>query len=164
MQIKQDPITKLYCREDGAVFIPKSGTRPAHWTFGFKRPDGYRVVGYNRKLYQVHQLICRAFHGLPPEGKPEVDHLDRDPSNNKEANLRWTDRSGNNTNRGCVDASIEKYGVRECEDKKTYSKAYSKAYAPARRAKMRAQGLTWRKGPNGKWGWYPFKRTTNQKE
>lgn len=69
-----------------------------------------------------------------------------------------------------MDKSIEKYGVRSVGDKKAYGKvygkiyykahhekikAYAKAYMKAKAAKKKAQGLHYRKGPTGKWGWYP---------
>lgn len=127
MKIKQDPVTGLWAREDGAVLLPPvkhSVFKKFRWIFGSDPGGGYRVVWYKGKYHLVHRIICSAFHGLPPEGKPEVDHLDRCPSNNREDNLRWADRKGNNDNRGCVEQSIEKYGVRWCEDKKAYNKAY----------------------------------------
>lgn len=37
----------------------------------------------------VHRLVCRAFHGPAPEGKPVVAHYDGDPLNNRADNLRW---------------------------------------------------------------------------
>ena len=154
MQIKQDPITGLWAREDGAILLPPTSKytkfKKFRWTFGWDH-GGYRKIRYRGKHYAVHRIVCRAFHGLPPADKPEVDHLDRNPANNKEDNLRWADRSMNNTNKDCVDQALEKYGVRECEDKKAYNAAY--------RAKMQAQGLTFRKGPDGKYGRYPRIRT-----
>lgn len=55
---------------------------------------GYRVIGLRlngkRKWYGVHRLVCMAFHGLPPEGKPYATHWpDRDPLNCRADNLRW---------------------------------------------------------------------------
>ena len=51
------------------------------------------------------------------------------------------------------------------EEVKAYDKAYreahhkeAKARERARYAKMKAQGLSFKKGPNGKWGWYPQSR------
>ena len=152
MRIKQDPVTKLWAREDGAVLMPPAGHfKTFRWTFGSDHGDGYRAVCHHRKHYFVHQIVCRAFHGLCPPGKPEVDHINRIPWDNRSANLRYADRSLNNTNKDYVDRSIEKYGVRQCEDLKAYHKVYDAAYA----AKMRAQGLSFRKGPDGRSGWYP---------
>ena len=62
-------------------------------TFGSKFQDGF-VININGQRYNVHFVICRAFHGAPPTG-PEwerlsVDHIDQQHGNNKEENLRWS--------------------------------------------------------------------------
>lgn len=46
---------------------------------------------FNRKFgnMKIHRLICEAFHGPQPEGKPIVLHLDEDATNNNPENLRW---------------------------------------------------------------------------
>lgn len=149
MRIKQDPITKLWCREDGAILMPPANNKfpQFRWTFGSKLSNGYLNVGYHGKYYYAHQIICRAFNGLAPEGKPEVDHIDRCKANNKPSNLRWVDRKENQGNRDYTDQSIAKYSTRCCDDRTAYMKAKA--------AKMKAQGLTYRRGPDGKWGWYP---------
>lgn len=46
------------------------------------------------KTVHVHQLVMRAFAGLPPEGM-EVCHNDGDPTNNAVTNLRYDTASGN---------------------------------------------------------------------
>lgn len=38
---------------------------------------------------KVHRMVCMAFHGLPPQGKPVCIHLDEDAHNNCEDNLKW---------------------------------------------------------------------------
>ena len=158
MKIRQDPITKLWCREDGAVLMPptkRSRFKKFRWTFGTEQLTGYRTVWYRGKNYRVHTLICRAFHGLPPDDKPEVDHINRVKSANFASNLHWVSAKENAANQDCVDQSIEKYKVRYCEDPQAYRSAHNKDYA----AKMKAQGFYYTKGPNGKWGWYPRIRT-----
>lgn len=194
MQIKQDQVTGLWCHSNGAVLMPPSGRRfkTFRWTFGYDASYGYKRVMFQRKNYFVHQIICRAFNGLPPADKPEVDHINRIPHDNRPENLRWADRKENLGNRDCVDKSIEKHGVRACEDPQAYHRAhqeahrekyraYSKAwyerhceerstyyeahreeckarqraYEAAKRTKMKAQGLYYTKGPDGKYGWYP---------
>ena len=127
MQIKLDPISKLWCREDGAVLLPPR--RNIHrftytWTFGSKQSDGYRSVQYKGKHYLVHRIVCRAFDGLPPRDKPFVDHIDRCKTNNKPSNLHWVSNKENCDNKDRVDKSIERYGVRACEDRQTYMKTY----------------------------------------
>ena len=71
------------CREDGAVFLPQSGVKKAHWTFGHRMDDGYMRIRWKYEDFRVHRLICEAFHGTCPPDKTEVDHIDRNPANNK---------------------------------------------------------------------------------
>jgi hypothetical protein len=54
--------------------------------------DGYLRVGLSRDghetLFSVHRLVALAF--VPNnENKPEVNHVDNNPSNNNESNLEW---------------------------------------------------------------------------
>lgn len=53
------------------------------------RPDGYVVVSSGGKDHFVHRLVASAFHGPAPSPLHHVDHIDRDRSNNRPANLRW---------------------------------------------------------------------------
>lgn len=55
---------------------------------------GYPVVNMKGRVYCVHDLVCRAFHGDPEEGQ-EVAHKDGTRTNNHVDNLRWASRSEN---------------------------------------------------------------------
>ena len=50
-----------------------------------------------KKHFYLHRLLGLAF--IPnPENKPEVDHIDRNPSNNNLENLHWVTSSENSQN------------------------------------------------------------------
>lgn len=48
-----------------------------------------------RKLVTIHRLVCEAFHGPPPKGKPYVNHDDGDKTNNHETNVYWSSHGDN---------------------------------------------------------------------
>jgi len=49
---------------------------------------GYQSVKIGTKGYLIHRLV--AIHFIPnPENKPQVDHIDSNPSNNHLTNLKW---------------------------------------------------------------------------
>ncbi len=67
--------------------------------------DGYYQYSlrYNGKQYssKAHRLIAEAF--IPnPDLKPEIDHIDRNKTNNNILNLRWSDRNIQNQNKDFV--------------------------------------------------------------
>ena len=100
--------TGLLCREDGAILVANSNHASGHhWTFGFMQNNGYLTIGCNRKLYLAHRLVCEAFHGPAPEGKPFVDHIDRCKTNNTPSNLRWVSHKENVHNADRIDHAID---------------------------------------------------------
>lgn len=68
-------------------------------------------------MMYVHRLVARQFLPPPREDQKEIDHIDRNPSNNLVTNLRWSNRSENlrNTRRYRTDIEIEDTAERNRE-------------------------------------------------
>lgn len=78
------------------------------------KATGYLVVDLysegKRSKVSVHRLVAEAF--LPNEGgKPTVDHIDGDRTNNSVENLRWATYSENNSRFGSVGVRSERIVV-----------------------------------------------------
>lgn len=85
------------------------------WRYGFYNDNlisswGYRIVRiyYLGKRYniQAHRLVWYITHGKMPVG--QIDHIDRDPTNNIPSNLRDVTQSENQHNRKAKGYTIEK--------------------------------------------------------
>ena len=77
---------------------------------------GYVRVGLTKnkktKFFLIHRLVAKAF--IPnPENKPQVDHFDRNKSNNILCNLRWATRGENQRNSG----KCKQYNGKKCSSK-----------------------------------------------
>lgn len=64
---------------------------------GYVRPDGYRLIRIDGVAYYSGRLAWVYMTGKWP--KEEIDHIDRDPSNDKWSNLREATSSQNKYNR-----------------------------------------------------------------
>lgn len=119
------PTLDILVNSIGQVFAPNHGTY--RWTFGSRSGDGYMQITINKVHYKVHRLVAETF--IPnPEGKPEIDHRDRNRSNNCVDNLKWSTHSENQRNRSSVD-NVTSRGIPHCyEDEKAYYRAYRKEY------------------------------------
>lgn len=63
-----------------------------------QHPQGYLRLGLRakgkRKHFTIHRLVAQTF--IPnPEGKPFVNHIDGDKTNNRVENLEWCNQSEN---------------------------------------------------------------------
>src|SRR5688572_13907162 len=81
------------------IRVKAENVRVARWV---GRPtgsivDGYRLTRILGHRYSDHRLIFKLIHGYDP---PEVDHINRDPLDNRPTNLRAADRAGNAQNTG----------------------------------------------------------------
>jgi hypothetical protein len=100
MEIQNYPNYLIY--PDGRVW-----SKPRHHTNGgFIKSDTngryHRIKLYKnskRKNFYVHRLV--AIHYIPnPHDYPDVDHIDRDKTNNDVSNLRWVTPLQNQQNMG----------------------------------------------------------------
>ena len=70
----------------------------------WKNDQGYQYVSLysNRKQHniRIHRLVAIAFVAGQHASTDVVDHIDGDRENNAANNLRWTNASTNNANRG----------------------------------------------------------------
>ena len=101
------------------------------------KKKGYLQVGLRKegkyKMFKVHRLVAQAF--IPnPEGLPQINHKDENPSNNRVENLEWCDSKYNNNygthNERIVQTMIsngnadpEMCGI-QTKDKKEYNRLY----------------------------------------
>lgn len=69
-----------------------------HSIAGCLSKHGYWRVSYKGVNYSVATIVCSLNTNKYFEDKT-VDHIDRCPSNNLPCNLRWADRSQQNSNR-----------------------------------------------------------------
>lgn len=85
--------------------------------------SGHMLVGLHRdgnsETRFVHRLVCEAFHGPAPEGKPLVLHWDDNPANNVASNLRWGDAAENAEDR-LRNSSTRKPPITHCPKNHLY--------------------------------------------
>lgn len=103
---RKELFESLFEYKDGELYWKVSkGTAKAGAKAGTKKPYGtnnadiYEFVTVDGKEYPAHRLIFEMFHGYAPEF---VDHIDRNPLNNKIENLRAASKSENLCNRGAT--------------------------------------------------------------
>src|SRR5690606_26424620 len=83
---------------------------------------GYRIVELHKGrphkplTRRVHRLVALAFFGPAPEDLPEVDHINRNRSDNRAVNLRWSSVPDNRFPAVCKSRSGQ-FGVRYRADK-----------------------------------------------
>ena len=123
--------------------------------------------GYVR-TYPVHRLVAETF--LPnPENKPQVDHIDTNPANNRLDNLRWATNLKNQRNpltlkriSTCI-TNLNKQGVgpkASAEKRKVKVKVIKDgkefiydSYSSASIAEGHSIGTIWRWCNNNRHGW-----------
>lgn len=89
---------KLFKLKNGQLVWKESrGRKAAGSIAGTNHGDGYKTVRIDGKAHYVHRIVKEMTTGK--KAKRDVDHKDRNRSNNKPSNLRTISRSKNNQNR-----------------------------------------------------------------
>jgi hypothetical protein len=99
-----------YDSEQGTLhWLPQPGKRcnSVRSRAGCFSTKGYRVIRIDNCLYKEHRIIWVMNNGPIPDGFV-VDHIDRNPSNNKLDNLRLVSSSVNNINKCSKGVSYDK--------------------------------------------------------
>lgn len=98
--ITQEELKNLfnYCAETGVFTRLKSVSNNTNSgdIAGSMRQDGYCVISVNNKSYLAHRLAWLYNHGIWPANM--IDHINRNPSDNRLSNLREATRSENGFN------------------------------------------------------------------
>lgn len=91
-EITQEFVKKTFKYCDGILFRHSNGKIVAPNTFSGNKYPSMRIKG---KPYYKHHIIFLYHYGYLPK---EIDHIDRNKSNNKIENLREANRSSNHAN------------------------------------------------------------------
>ena len=115
------PDTGVLVSVDGQVLILDRGKRwtnknkTFHWSSGYPDSHGYMFVRIRKRNWWIHRLVAETF--IPnPSGKPTVDHIDMDHTNNTVGNLRWATQQEQCRNTKSYYSATD-YGVRKCDDR-----------------------------------------------
>ena len=144
MRVENHPTLGIPIREDGCVYLPANGAHPAHWTFGCDNGRGYLRVRVAGRRFFVHRLVLEAYVGRAPKDKPECDHINRCPSDNRVENLRWTDRFGNNRNTLKQDRVEARKLPHKYDDEQAYNHGSCKQYYDGHRETILEQKRRYR--------------------
>lgn len=101
-------------------------------TAGKVRPKGYVEIRVNLVSYFAHRLAWLYMTGSWPEA--DIDHINRDPSDNRFSNLRPASRSQNLCNVGAL--STSKTGIRGVDLHKATGKYRARIRSDGKRIEL----------------------------
>lgn len=119
--IKQIENSNYYVSNTGVIITKQTSNEKE--LKSVKQKSGYYTVSLmidnKAKTFYVHQLVAKAFIGDFSELNLELDHIDRDKSNNHVDNLQWISKKDNLRNRN-VQGQIPLKGVYYNKNSKKY--------------------------------------------
>jgi hypothetical protein len=65
-------------------------------SYGHVNRNGYATASIGERTYQIHRLVCEAFHGPSPNPDMVVNHKDECKTSNRADNLEWVTVQENN--------------------------------------------------------------------
>jgi hypothetical protein len=98
--LTQDYLKQLFTYDNGKLFWRVSRTnsvRIGNEAGSTRNDNGRRIINLDGKVVYAHRMIFLFHHGWLPA---EIDHIDRNPSNNRIENLRSVTRAENQRNTG----------------------------------------------------------------
>lgn len=96
-QITLEDDNFIYHFDTGKIFI-KLKNGDIRETGLSKDKDGYHQIWISDKMCKVHRVLYAKYHSMKIPNDKVIDHIDRNPSNNKIENLRLVTRSENSQN------------------------------------------------------------------
>lgn len=88
-----------YCPQTGVfIWVKPANSRMCGRRAGTVNSSGRRQIKIGDKFYKEHRLAWLYVYGEFPKG--DLDHIDRNPLNNRISNLRLATKSQNSLNRG----------------------------------------------------------------
>lgn len=82
---------------------PRRGQPAPGTEAGAVKADGYRAIKVDGRFYKAHRLAWFYAHGAwPPD---QIDHVNRDKTDNRLANLRLATNVQNHRNKGCYQSN-----------------------------------------------------------
>ena len=95
--ITQSRLIELFDYQDGRLVRKvKCGRMPAGSIAGYKAQNGYVIVRVDNAYHLLHRLIFLMHKGVLPSN---IDHINRNPSDNRIENLREATLTQNQGNR-----------------------------------------------------------------
>tara|TARA_R110002167_G_scaffold177500_1_gene377304 strand:- start:512 stop:1006 length:495 start_codon:yes stop_codon:yes gene_type:complete len=143
MEIKNYPDYLIY--PDGKVFSKKQ--RPGFMKHNINR--NYHWVSIDdvngkKHTLSVHRIVAQ--HYIPnPNNYPQVDHIDRNTSNNSLDNLRWVTPAMNNKNKGMYKTNKSGFkNIHYSKAENTWRVQYKKPINKIKRFKTKKEALCYK--------------------